>query len=220
MSAFERAAQANPGASTLYRLGTLARQKRRPCQGPRGVRERARPQNGSRRGQQRSLCIAGARGRSRRRDRPRFGRRLASIPRVSGRVEHLGYALLLTGRDQDARALYERALGAATRLPEALNNLGLLLGRAGDLDGAARYFRDALGRRADYGEAANNLALILASRGQTDEAVALLQRLLQQTPEYEAAYVTWPGSISALISKEGIASLERCCSGPESCRRS
>ena len=86
-------------------------------------------------------------------------------------MNNLGYALLLTGRDQEARALYEKALALQPDFPEALNNLGLLAGRAGDLDDAERHFRDALARRSDYGEAANNLALVLASRGQADAAV-------------------------------------------------
>jgi len=97
-------------------------------------------------------------------------------------LNNLGNALLLTGRDQEARGLYEKALALQPDFPEALNNLGLLLGRAGDLAGAERYFREALARRDGYGEAANNLPLVLASRGDTDAAVRLLQQVLQRTP--------------------------------------
>ena len=52
------------------------------------------------------------------------------------------------------------------------------------------YFQQAVDAAQHYGEAANNLALVLAARGETDEAVAVLQRLLQENPAFEMAYVT------------------------------
>ena len=79
------------------------------------------------------------------------------MPDYPDALNNLGYALLLTGRNEDARALYEKALALQPDFPEALNNLGLLFGRAGDMDRAEKYFRDAVSRRADYGEANNNL---------------------------------------------------------------
>ncbi len=110
----------------------------------------------------------------------RFRAALAATPDYPDALNNLGYALLLTGHDAEARALYEKALALQPDFPEALNNLGLLLGRAGDLDGAERYFRDALARRADYGEAANNLALVLVARGQADAAIACSKRSSQE----------------------------------------
>jgi Flp pilus assembly protein TadD len=209
VTAFERAAQAKPGAPTLYRLGTLLARSGETAKAGAAFEQalvikpdlaEANNDLGALLAQGGDVDAAIA----------RFRLALTSIPDYPDALNNLGYALLLTGRDQEARALYEKALALQPDFPEALNNLGLLLGRAGDLDGAARYFRDALARRGDYGEAANNLALVLASRGDADAAVTLLQQLLQRTPEYEAAYVTLARiHFSADRPKEGIAVLER-----------
>jgi Tfp pilus assembly protein PilF/peroxiredoxin len=207
--AFERAAQANPGASTLYRLGTLLVRS--------GETVRARQAFEGALVLQPDLAEANndlgallAQGGDLDAAISRFRAALASTPEYPDALNNLGYALLLTGRDEEARALYEKALALQPDFPEALNNLGLLFGRAGDMDRAERYFRDALGRRPDYGEATNNLALVLVSRGQADAAVGLLQGVLKRTPEYEAAYVTLAKiHFSAGRSQQGIAVLER-----------
>ena len=187
--AFERAAQANPGASTLYRLGTLlarggeTSKARAAFEGALALKpDLAEANNDLGTLLARAGDLDGAIG--------RFRAALASIPDYPDALNNLGYALLLTGRNEEARTLYEKALALQPDFPEALNNLGLLFGRAGDMERAERYFREALARRADYGEAANNVALVLVSRGQIDAAVTLLQQLLQRTPAYEAAYVT------------------------------
>jgi Flp pilus assembly protein TadD len=207
--AFERAAQANPGASTLYRLGTLLTRSGETARA-RAAFERAlvlqpdlaeaNNDLGALLAQDGDLDAAIA----------RFRAALASTPAYPDALNNLGYALLLTGHDDEARALYEKALVLQPDFPEALNNLGLLFGRAGDMDRAERYFRDALARRADYGEAANNLALVLVSRRQADAAVTLLEGVLTRTPTYEAAYVTLAKiHFSAGRAREGIAVLER-----------
>ena len=209
VTAFERAAQAKPGASTLYRLGTLLARS--------GEAARARVAFENALALKPDLAEANndlgallARAGDLDAAIARFRAALASIPEYPDALNNLGYALLLTGGDQEARALYEKALVLQPDFPEALNNLGMLAGRAGDLDEAERHFRDALARRSDYGEAANNLALILASRGQADAAATLLERLLQRRPEYEAAYVTLARiHFSADRPKDGIAALER-----------
>jgi len=207
--AFERAARANPGASTLYRLGTLLARSGETAKA-RGAFEQAlvlKPDLAEAHNDLGALLaqsgeLDAAIG--------RFRAALAANADYPDALNNLGYALLLSGRDQEARALYEKALALQPDFPEALNNLGLLAGRAGDLAEAERRFREALARRSDYGEAANNLALVLATRGQGDAAVSLLERLLQQRPEYEAAYVTLARiHLSADRPKEGIAALER-----------
>jgi Flp pilus assembly protein TadD len=207
--AFERAAQANPGASTLYRLGTLLAKTGETARA-RAAYERAlavQPDLAEANNDLGALLaqagdLDGAIG--------RFRAALASTPDYPDALNNLGYALLLKGNDQDARTLYEKALALQPDFPEALNNLGLLFGRAGDMDRAERYFRDALHRRADYGEAANNLAVVLVARGQTDAAIDLLESLLKRTPEYEPAYVTLAKIyVNVGRSKEGIAVLER-----------
>src|SRR4029079_11281231 len=207
--AFERAADANPGASTLYRLGTLLAKTGETARA-RAAFERALALQPDLAEANNDLGALLAQGGDLDAAISRFRGALASTPEYPDALNNLGYALLLTGHDQEARALYEKALALQPDFPEALHHLGLLFGRAGDMDRAERYFRDALGRRADYGEAANNLALVFVSRGQTDAAVSLLENILKRSPEYEAAYVTLAKiHFSAGRTKEGIAVLER-----------
>ena len=61
----------------------------------------------------------------------RFRAALASTPDYPDALNNLGYALLLNGRNDEARALYEKAIALQPDFPEAINNLGLLYGRAG-----------------------------------------------------------------------------------------
>ena len=207
--AFERAAQANPGASTLYRLGTLLAKTGETARA-RATYERALALQPDLAEANNDLGALLAQGGDLNGAIDHFRAALASTPDYPDALNNLGYALLLTGRDQEARTLYEKALVLQPDFPEALNNLGLLLGRAGDMDRAEHYFREALSRRPDYGEAATNLALVLVSKGQTDAAVSLLEGILKQSPEYEAAYVTLAKiHFSAGRTKEGIAVLER-----------
>jgi Flp pilus assembly protein TadD/peroxiredoxin len=207
--AFERAAEANPGAPTLYRLGTLLARGGETLRA-RAAFERALALQPDLAEANNDLGALLAQSGDLDAAISRFRAALASTPEYPDALNNLGYALLLTGRDQEARALYEKALALQPDFPEALNNLGLLFGRAGDMDRAERYFRDAMGRRPDYGEAANNLALVLVSRGQADAAVGLLQGVLKRTPGYEAAYVTLAKiHLSAGRSKEGINVLEQ-----------
>jgi Flp pilus assembly protein TadD/peroxiredoxin len=209
VQAFERAAQANPGASTLYRLGTLLARSGETARA-RSAFERALVLQPDLSEANNDLGTLLAQGGDLEGAVGRFRAALGSTPDYPDALNNLGYALLLTGRDEEARALYERALALQPDFPEALNNLGLLFGRGGDMDRAERYFRDALSRRADYGEAANNLALVLVSRRQTDAAIALLDGLLKRTPAYEAGYVTLAKIYFSLgRSREGVAVLER-----------
>ena len=209
IAAFERAAQANPGAPTLYRLGTLLAKTGETARA-RTAFERAlalQPDLAEASNDLGALLaqdgdLAGAIG--------RFRAALAATPDYPDALNNLGYALLLTGQDAEARGLYEKALALQPDFPEALNNLGMLLGRAGEMDRAERYFREALSRRADYGEAANNLALVLVSRGQADAAVSLLEEFLKRTPSYESAYITLAKIDQRLgRPKEAVAVLER-----------
>jgi Tfp pilus assembly protein PilF/peroxiredoxin len=207
--AFERAAQANPSASTLYRLGTLLA-KSGEAGRARAAFERALVMQPDLAEASNDLGALLAQGGDLEAAIERFRAALASTPEYPDALNNLGYALLLSGRDEEARALYEKALALQPDFPEALNNLGLLFGRAGDLDRAERHFRDALGRRGDYGEAANNLALVLVARGQSDAAVRLLEGFIGKTPQFEGAYVTLAKiHFSAGRSREGIGVLER-----------
>jgi Flp pilus assembly protein TadD len=207
--AFERAAEANPGASTLYRLGTLLAKTGETAKA-RAAYERALALQPDLAEANNDLGALLAQGGDLNGAIDHFRAALASTPDYPDAINNLGYALLLTGHDGEARTLYEKALVLQPDFPEALNNLGLLVGRAGDMDRAERYFREALSRRADYGEAANNLALVLVSRGQPDAAVSLLDEFLKRTPSYESAYVTLAKIDQRLgRQKEAVAVLER-----------
>jgi Flp pilus assembly protein TadD/peroxiredoxin len=207
--AFERAAQANPNASILYRLGTLLAKSGEPGRA-RAAYERALALQpdlaealndlGALQAQAGDLDGAVA----------RFRAALAATPDYPDALNNLGYALLVMGRGDEARPLYERAIALQPDFPEALNNMGLLLGRAGDLDGAERYFRDALSKRDTYGEAAGNLALVLVNRGQTEAATRLLEAFLAKAPDFEGTYVTLAKlHLSNGQTAQGLAVLER-----------
>ena len=207
--AFERAAESNPGASTLYRLGTLLA-KTGATDRARSAFERALVLEPGLAEANNDLGALLAQGGDVDGAIARFRSALSSTPDYPDALNNLGYALLLTGHDDEARSLYEKALALQPDFPEALNNLGLLYGRGGDMDRAERYFRDALRRRADYGEAANNLALVLVSKQQADAAITLLEAALTRSPAYETGYVTL-AKIYASVGRvpAAIATLDR-----------
>jgi tetratricopeptide (TPR) repeat protein len=207
--ALERASQANPSASVLYRLGTLLT-KTGQAPRARAAYEAALALDPSLAEAHNDLGTLLAQNGDLDGAIARFRQALAATPEYPDALNNLGYALLLTGREAEARPMYERALALQPDFPEAHNNLGLLIGRGGDLDGAERHFREALARRPDFGDAANNLALVLVARGRSDEAVALLEDLLTRTPEFENAYVTIAKiHLSAGRTAEGLRAVER-----------
>jgi Flp pilus assembly protein TadD len=209
VTAFEKAAQASPNASTLYRLGTLLA-KSGDATKARAAFERALALQPDLAEANNDLGALLAQNGDVEGAIARFRAALTTTPEYPDALNNLGFALLITGHESEARGLYEKALALQPDFPEALNNLGMLAGRAGDLDRAERYFRDALTRRDDYGEAANNLALVLVARGQREAAVQLLNNFVDKVPQYEAAYLTLAKIyLSANQSTEGIAVLER-----------
>jgi Tfp pilus assembly protein PilF/peroxiredoxin len=188
-SAFERAAQGSPSASTLYRLGTLLVKSGQPAKA-KAAFERALAMQADLSEASNDLGALLAQGGDLPAAIERFRAALSSTPDYPDALNNLGFALLQTGRPQEARELYEKALKLQPDFPEALNNLGLILGREGEVDRAEPYFRQALARRPDYGEAANNLALVLVTRGQADDALRLLTGFLEKNPEFENTYIT------------------------------
>ncbi len=187
--AFERAAQGNPTASTLYRLGTLLVKTGQAAQG-RAALERALAMQPDLAEASNDLGVLLAQDGNLEAAVARFRAALSAMPDYPDALNNLGYALLQQGRSQEARELYEKALALEPDFAEALNNLGLILGREGEIDRAEPYFRQALAKRPDYAEAASNLALVLARRGRTDDAVILLNGFLEKNPESEGTYVT------------------------------
>ena len=207
--AFETAAQGNPNASTLYRLGTLFVKGGQEAKA-RAAFERALAIQPDLAEANNDLGALLARGGDLPAAIERFRAALSATPDYPDALNNLGYALLQTGRQQEARAVYEQALKLQPDFPEALNNLGLILGREGDVDRAEPYFRQALARRPAYGEAANNLALVLVTRGRHDDAVHLLQEFIEKNPEAENTYITLAKiHLSTNDRREALEILER-----------
>jgi Tfp pilus assembly protein PilF/peroxiredoxin len=207
--AFERAAQGNPSASTLYQLGTLLVRSQQPVKA-RAAFERAleiQPDLSEAANDLGTVLAQDG-------DIPgaieRFRAAIRATPDYPDALNNLGYALLLSGEAQEARDLYEKALKLQPDFPEALNNLGLILAREGDMDRAEPYFRKALSHRPDYSEAANNLALVLVRRGQTDAAIRLLETFIEAHPAAEDSYITLARiHISRDARPQGLAVIER-----------
>jgi len=207
--AFERAAQGNPTASTLYRLGTLLVKSGQTAQA-RATFERTLAMQPGLSEASNDLGALLAQGGDLPAAIQRFRAALATTPDYPDALNNLGYALLLTGQAQEARELYEKALRLQPDFPEALNNLGLLFAREGQMDRAEPYFREALSKRPDYGEAGNNLALVHVSRGESDTAIALLRGMLDADATFEMTYVMLAKIyLAAGREQEGLQVLER-----------
>jgi Flp pilus assembly protein TadD len=189
ITAFERAAQGNPSATTLYQLGTLLVKSRQPAQA-RTAFERALALQPDLSESANDLGTVLAQEGDVLAAIEQFRAAIRATPEYPDALNNLGYALLLTGREQEARELYLQALKLQPDFPEALNNLGLILGRQGDLDRAEPYFRKALLHRSDYSEAANNLALVLVRRDQAEAAIRLLEEFIEANPAADDSYIT------------------------------
>lgn len=187
--AFERAAQASPSASVLYRLGTLLTRGGEPLRA-RQAFERALALDASLAEAHNDLGTLLAQDGDLPGAIARFRQALATTPEYPDALNNLGYALLLQGQEAEARTLYTKALALQPDFPEALNNLGLIEGRAGNLPAAEQRFRAALASRATYGDAANNLALVLVATQREAEAVAMLDAFLQRDASFENGWIT------------------------------
>jgi Tfp pilus assembly protein PilF/peroxiredoxin len=205
---FERAAELDPSAITLYNLGTLYTKAGRSPQA-RLAFERALKLDPRHFESSNSLGallaqsgdVAGAIA--------RFRAALEAKPDFPDALNNLGYALFQMGQADQAFELYKKALAYRPEFAEAFNNLGIYYGQGGDLDRAESQFREAVKLRPTYGEAANNLALVLAAKGDAAAATLVLQRLLDTAPDFEPAYVTLSRIyLEAGRRREGIQVLE------------
>ncbi|HZO08871.1 MAG TPA: tetratricopeptide repeat protein, partial [Myxococcota bacterium] len=186
---FERAAELDPSAITLYNLGTLYTKAGRSPQA-RLAFERALKLDTRHFESSNSLGALLAQSGDVPGAIARFRAALEAKPDFPDALNNLGYALFQTGDSRQAQELYQKALALRPDFPEAYNNLGIFFGEQGELERAEAEFRRAVGLRPAYGEAANNLALVLAARGDAAGATLALQRLIEAAPEFEPAYVT------------------------------
>ena len=164
--AFERAAQANPNASTLYRLGTLLAKSGEPARA-RAAYERALALQPD---------LAEAQQRSRRAARPRaatstgaverFRAALAATPDYPDALNNLGYALLLMGRGRRGAAAVRAGARAAARFPRgAQQHRPAARTRRRPGRGGALLPRGPGEARRPTARRPNNLALVLVARG-------------------------------------------------------
>ena len=228
LPAFERAARGDPSAFTLYSLGTLYMKSGQPGKA-KDAFERAlrvkpdfpRPAT--------AWAPSSPRAGTCRRPSRCSRRPCEATPDYPDALNNLGYALLQSGREQEAFELYQKALKLQPDFPEAFNNLGIFHARQGEM---ARAASPTSGRPwsgvPDYGEAGNNLALVLMAGDDPQGAMAVLQRLLELNPAFEMtlrdAGQDLPGHGPAPGGRAGAGA--RCCSGTRptpwparSCRR-
>ncbi len=95
----------------------------------------------------------------------------------------LGFLYLETGRFDEARRLFDRALALDPDLVQALVNAATLRLQAQDWAGALPLLQRAVGKQADFAPALGNLAIAYAELGRRDEAIGALRALLQYHPD-------------------------------------
>jgi tetratricopeptide (TPR) repeat protein len=92
------------------------------------------------------------------------------------------------GREDDALAIYAKALELAPKHPEAAaarNNLGAMRLARGEKDAALEHFEAALAAAPANLESRYNAALLYLEKGRNDEAIALLEQAAQLEPNHE-----------------------------------
>ncbi len=94
----------------------------------------------------------------------------------------LGFLYLETGRFDEAKRLFDRALALDPDLVQALVNAATLRLQAQDWEGAVPLLERAVGKQPDAAPALGNLAIAYAELGRRDEAIGALRALLQYHP--------------------------------------
>ena len=174
--ALERASQANPSASVLYRLGTLLT-KTGQVPRARAAYEAALALDPSLAEAHNDLGTLLAQDGDLDGAIARFRQALAATPEYPDALNNLGYALLLTGRERSAG----RCTSARSRFSPISPKRSTTSGCCSDAAATSTVPSAISARRSrarpDFGDAANNLALVLVARGRSDEAVTLLEDL-------------------------------------------
>ena len=211
VTAFERAAQAKPGASTLYRLGTLLARSGETARA-RAAFEHAlalKPDLAEANNDLGALLAQS--GRSRRGHRP-VSRGAGVDPRISGRVEQSWLCASAHRPRSGSPSALRKGAGAAARFS-----------RSAEQSGPARPAAPATWIEAErisvmlwpspqrlWRGRQQPRARFSRRVGKRTRRSTLLERCFNGRPEYEAAYVTLAKiHFSAGRPKEGIAVLER-----------
>ena len=101
---------------------------------------------------------------------------------------NLGFALQASGRTEEAKSHYEKALRLRRDYPEAHSNLGTALYEAGHVDEAIAHYREAIRLFANYAEARDNLGVALSAAGRLPEAIAEFKRAIALRPDSAEAH--------------------------------
>jgi tetratricopeptide (TPR) repeat protein len=109
-----------------------------------------------------------------------------SLPTVNSRI---GTALLMSGDRAAAISAFEAEIAVNPLDYDANARLGWLYREDGKLDAAETRLRKALELRPGDPTMLYQLAQLVQARGQTDEAVALLERVVAATPDFQPAHV-------------------------------
>ena len=99
----------------------------------------------------------------------------------------LGYLEQKRGTRDEARELYRKALVLAPESIDAATNLGVIEAQAGHVQEAVRPWQDGYKRAPDRSTIGMNLARVYCQAGNTDEARAYVLRVLQFSPDLDAA---------------------------------
>lgn len=104
-------------------------------------------------------------------------------------VANLNLGLLLgeQGRPQEAEVALRKAMQADPLSAVAAYNLGVILAKD-RLGEALTWLQKAVELRPDDSKYAYTLAYFLRQNGETDQAINVLQKLIQQQPDYGDAY--------------------------------
>ena len=112
---------------------------------------------------------------------------------------NLGLLLEDSGRTDEAKSHYLKALELRPNYSEAHNNLGMLLDKTGQTDEAMNHYLKALEINPNYDKAYNNMGLLLEKTGQQNEAVEQYLKALEINPNYADAH----NNLGILLVKSG-----------------
>ncbi|MFC1704003.1 tetratricopeptide repeat protein [Candidatus Omnitrophota bacterium] len=101
---------------------------------------------------------------------------------------NLGSLYVDSGRKEEARALFKKAIEIDPDYVNAYANLALLYSGEGNKEYAIELYEKALAIKSDYAEIYNNLGLLYGDIGKKEEAIALLQKAIDIKPQYAEAY--------------------------------
>ena len=126
-----------------------------------------------------------------------LGRAAKLDPNSADLQDHLGVALALLGRWEEAAAAWERAIQLHPTAEVALN-LANALRRIGRSDEAIARYQQAIELKPDVPAAHNNLGNLLREQGQPEEAVELYRQALSLRTEQPALHNNLGNALRAL----------------------